>query len=348
MTEIDPLLRVKNLSTHFSTYSGNVKAIDAVNLEIKGKNGSLGLVGETGCGKSVTALSIMRLIPQPPGRIVQGEIWFNGENLLQKSERYMQREIRGKSISMVFQEPMTSLNPVIPILNQIVEAILLHPDTYDFDPPQSDNGDDVSKLDHRTFEQKVTERALELIGLTGIPEPEKVASGYPHQLSGGMRQRIMIAMALACHPQLLIADEPTTALDVTIQAQILALIKKIRKEFGVSLLLISHHLGLIAEMCEQVAVMYAGNIVEYTDIRSLFSNPTHPYTSGLMKCIPRLGESRGRRLNTIKGTVPDLINPPSGCRFHPRCDQVSNDCLKNKPTLVEVGKEHFVACNLYA
>ncbi|MFW9854923.1 MAG: ABC transporter ATP-binding protein [Candidatus Thorarchaeota archaeon] len=348
MTELEPFLRVKNLSTHFSTYSGNVKAIDAINLEIKGRNGSLGLVGETGCGKSVTALSIMRLIPQPPGRIVQGEIWFNGVNLLQKSEKYMQKEIRGKSISMIFQEPMTSLNPVIPIVNQIVEAILLHPETYGFELSQSNKREDVSKLENRDLEQKATERALELIDLTGIPEPEKVATRYPHQLSGGMRQRIMIAMALACNPQLLIADEPTTALDVTIQAQILALIKRIRKEFGISLLLISHHLGLIAEMCEQVAVMYAGNVVEYTDIRSLFNNPTHPYTSGLMKCIPRLGESRGRRLNTIKGTVPDLINPPFGCRFHPRCDQVRNVCLKNKPTLIEVDKEHFVACNSYA
>ncbi|MHA2174171.1 MAG: ABC transporter ATP-binding protein [Candidatus Hodarchaeales archaeon] len=327
MSKSEPILRVKDLSTHFFTYAGNVKALDAINLKIDRKKESLGLVGETGCGKSVTALSIMQLIPQPPGKIIQGEIWFNGENLLTKSASYMQKEIRGKNISMIFQEPMTSLNPVIRIADQIMEAILLHPET-------NENGDG-----------EVRDRAIELLDLTGIPDPEEVATRYPHQLSGGMRQRVMISMALACNPKLLIADEPTTALDVTIQAQILGLINKIRDKFGISLLLITHHLGLISAMCDKVAVMYAGTIVEYSDLKSIFNNPIHPYTQGLLRCIPRLGGKRGRKLSTIPGNVPDLINPPSGCRFHPRCDKSKPECGTTKPTLIKMEKNHFVACH---
>ncbi len=327
MSKFEPILRVKDLSTHFFTYAGEIKALDAINLKIEREKESLGLVGETGCGKSVTALSIMQLIPQPPGKIIQGEIWFNGENLLAKSARYMQREIRGKNISMIFQEPMTSLNPVIRIADQIMEAIQLHPET-------NKNGDG-----------EVRDRAIELLDLTGIPDPEEVATRYPHQLSGGMRQRVMISMALACNPKLLIADEPTTALDVTIQAQILGLINKIRDEFGISLLLITHHLGLISAMCDKVAVMYAGTIVEYSDLKSIFNNPLHPYTQGLLKCIPRLGGKRGRKLSTIPGNVPDLINPPSGCRFHPRCDKGKTECVTTKPTLIKMEKNHYVACH---
>jgi len=327
MSKSEPILRVKDLSTHFFTYVGKIKALDAVNLKIEQKKESLGLVGETGCGKSVTALSIMQLIPQPPGKITQGEIWFNGENLLTKSERYMQREIRGKNISMIFQEPMTSLNPVIRIADQIMEAILLHPETNEIE------------------DREVRDRAIELLDLTGIPDPEEVATRYPHQLSGGMRQRVMISMALACNPKLLIADEPTTALDVTIQAQILSLINKIRDKFGISLLLITHHLGLISAMCDKVAVMYAGTVVEYSDLRSIFNNPLHPYTQGLFQCIPRLGGKRGRKLSTIPGNVPDLINPPSGCRFHPRCDKSKPECVATKPMLINMEKNHYVACH---
>ncbi len=327
MSKSEPILRVKDLSTHFFTYAGEIKALDAINLKIEREKESLGLVGETGCGKSVTALSIMQLIPQPPGKIIQGEIWFKGENLLAKSESYMQREIRGKNISMIFQEPMTSLNPVIRIADQIMEAILLHPET-------NENGDGEAR-----------DRAIELLDLTGIPDPEEVATRYPHQLSGGMRQRVMISMALACNPKLLIADEPTTALDVTIQAQILGLINKIRDKFGISLLLITHHLGLISAMCDKVAVMYAGTIVEYSDLKSIFNNPLHPYTQGLLQCIPRLGGKRGRKLSTIPGNVPDLINPPSGCRFHPRCVKGKPECVTTKPTLIKMEKNHYVACH---
>ncbi len=347
MDENKPLLRVKDLSTHFFTYTGVVKALDGINLEIMGKNDSLGLVGETGCGKSVTALSILQLIPRPPGRIVNGEVWFNGEDLLKKNERYMQREIRGKRISMIFQEPMTSLNPVIRIIDQITEAILLHPEINGNETPSLSKYDDMPKSEREKIKKEAKKHAIELLDLTGIPDPEEVAERYPHQLSGGMRQRVMISIALACNPQLLIADEPTTSLDVTIQAQILSLIKKLRKKFGISLLLITHHLGLISAMCNQVAVMYAGTIVEYTDLRSLFRNPIHPYTKGLLKCIPRLGGERGIKLNTIPGMVPDLINPPTGCRFHPRCKERGSECGKSKPKFIEIDKGHFVACNKY-
>ncbi|MFW9902756.1 MAG: ABC transporter ATP-binding protein [Candidatus Thorarchaeota archaeon] len=348
MKEAEPLLRIKDLSTHFFTYSGVVKALDGISLEVAKEKDSLGLVGETGCGKSVTALSVMRLIPQPPGRIVQGEIWFNDEDLLKKKEKYMQQEIRGRRISMIFQEPMTSLNPVIRISDQIMEALLLHPESNGNQISSSVKIGDLSKSTRKRLKQETRERAIELLNLTGIPDPEEVATRYPHQLSGGMRQRVMISIALACNPQLLIADEPTTALDVTIQAQILALIKELREKIGVSLLLITHHLGLVSAMCNRVAVMYAGTIVEYTELRSLFKNPIHPYTKGLFKCIPRLGVKREKQLSTIRGTVPDLINPPTGCRFHPRCDEQKSLCRNTKPLLMEVENGHFVACHCHA
>jgi peptide/nickel transport system ATP-binding protein/oligopeptide transport system ATP-binding protein len=316
------LLKVKNLKTYFFTHEGTVKAVDEVSFSVnQGK--TLGLVGESGCGKSVTALSIMRLIPNPPGKIVSGEIWFEGKNLLKLDEKEI-RKIRGKKISMIFQEPMTSLDPVFTIGHEIVEAIQLH---------QGLNKDEAKK------------KAIEALKIVGIPDAEKRIDHYPHQLSGGMRQRVMIAMALSCNPTLLIADEPTTALDVTIQAQILRLINDLKDKFGASVMLITHNLGVIAEMCDYVAVMYAGHIVEYTNVDTLFHNPLHPYTRGLHKSIPRL-DLEIERLDTIKGLVPNLLNLPSGCPFHPRCDFCFKRCVEEMPELIEIEDSHLVKCHL--
>jgi peptide/nickel transport system ATP-binding protein/oligopeptide transport system ATP-binding protein len=316
------LLKVKNLKTYFFTHEGTVKAVDEVSFSVnQGK--TLGLVGESGCGKSVTALSIMRLIPNPPGKIVSGEIWFEGKNLLKLDEKEI-RKIRGKKISMIFQEPMTSLDPVFTIGHEIVEAIQLH---------QGLNKDEAKK------------KAIEALKIVGIPDAEKRIDHYPHQLSGGMRQRVMIAMALSCNPTLLIADEPTTALDVTIQAQILRLINDLKDKFGASVMLITHNLGVIAEMCDYVAVMYAGHIVEYTNVDTLFHNPLHPYTRGLHKSIPRL-DLEVERLDTIKGLVPNLLNLPSGCPFHPRCDFCFKRCVEEMPELIEIEDSHLVKCHL--
>jgi len=316
------LLKVKNLKTYFFTHEGTVKAVDEVSFSVnQGK--TLGLVGESGCGKSVTALSIMRLIPNPPGKIVSGEIWFEGKNLLKLDEKEI-RKIRGKKISMIFQEPMTSLDPVFTIGHEIVEAIQLH---------QGLNKDEARK------------KAIEALKIVGIPDVEKRIDHYPHQLSGGMRQRVMIAMALSCNPTLLIADEPTTALDVTIQAQILRLINDLKDKFGASVMLITHNLGVIAEMCDYVAVMYAGHIVEYTNVDTLFHNPLHPYTRGLHKSIPRL-DLEVERLDTIKGLVPNLLNLPSGCPFHPRCDFCFKRCVEEMPELIEIEDSHLVKCHL--
>jgi peptide/nickel transport system ATP-binding protein/oligopeptide transport system ATP-binding protein len=316
------LLKVKNLKTYFFTHEGTVKAVDEVSFSVnQGK--TLGLVGESGCGKSVTALSIMRLIPNPPGKIVSGEIWFEGKNLLKLDEKEI-RKIRGKKISMIFQEPMTSLDPVFTIGHEIVEAIQLH---------QGLNRDEAKK------------KAIEALKIVGIPDVEKRIDHYPHQLSGGMRQRVMIAMALSCNPTLLIADEPTTALDVTIQAQILRLINDLKDKFGASVMLITHNLGVIAEMCDYVAVMYAGHIVEYTNVDTLFHNPLHPYTRGLHKSIPRL-DLEVERLDTIKGLVPNLLNLPSGCPFHPRCDFCFKRCVEEMPELIEIEDSHLVKCHL--
>jgi len=316
------LLKVNNLKTHFFTHEGIVKAVDGVSFTIN-QGETLGVVGESGCGKSVTALSIMRLIPNPPGKIINGKILFEGKNLLNLEEKEM-RKIRGKKISMIFQEPMTSLDPVFTIGSEIMEAIQLH---------QGLNKEEVRR------------KAIEALKVVGIPDTEKRIDSYPHQLSGGMRQRAMIAMALSCNPTLLIADEPTTALDVTIQAQILRLINDLKKKYGTSVLLITHDLGVIAEMCDYVAVMYAGHIVEYTDIDTLFSNPLHPYTKGLNKSIPRLNVEV-ERLDTIRGLVPDLLDLPPGCPFYPRCDFRFKKCSEKMPELIEVEDHHFVRCHL--
>lgn len=317
------ILEVKNLKTAFRTEDGEFLAVDDVSFRLeKGKN--LGIVGESGCGKSVTSLSIMRLIPQPPGRIVGGEILFDGQDLLSLSEDEM-RKIRGNDIAMIFQEPMTSLNPVFTIGNQISEAIALH----------------QKELSSR----QVREKAISMLKLVNIPEPEKRIDEYPHQLSGGMRQRVMIAMALSCNPQLLIADEPTTALDVTIQAQILDLVRKLQNEFGASMVLITHDLGVVAETCDDVAVMYAGKIVEYGSVEDIFYRPKHQYTKGLLDSVPHFETGQRReRLQTIKGLVPSLLDLPKGCRFSSRCHAVQEDCKLKQPDLLPFGGKHVAAC----
>jgi oligopeptide/dipeptide ABC transporter ATP-binding protein len=281
----------------------------------------LGLVGESGSGKSVTSLSIMQLIPNPPGKITEGEIIFKGENLLGKSKEEM-RKIRGNGISMIFQEPMTSLNPVYTIGNQLIEAFTVHTK--------------ISKKD-------ALNKSIELLGLVGIPFPEKRMSSYPHQFSGGMRQRVMIAMAIAGNPQLLIADEPTTALDVTIQAQILDLIREINKKFNTSVLLVTHDMGVVAQMCGRVCVMYAGKIMEEADTISIFEKPTHPYTEALLKSIPTLDENN-KRLNTIEGTIPNPFKMPKGCRFAPRCKYATGKCHEKEPVKTEVSRTQSVYC----
>lgn len=316
------LLEIKNLKTHFFSHEGIVKAVDGVSFKIN-QGETLGIVGESGSGKSVTALSVMKLIPHPPGKIIGGEIYFEGKDLLKLDNKEI-RKIRGKKISMIFQEPMTSLDPVFTIGHEIVEAIQLH---------QGLNKKEARK------------KAIEILKIVGIPDVEKRIDNYPHELSGGMRQRVMIAMALSCNPTLLIADEPTTALDVTIQAQILRLINDLKDKFGASVMLITHDLGVIAEMCDNVAVMYAGHIVEYTDVYTLFSNPLHPYTKGLSKSIPRMNVET-EHLDAIPGIVPNLLDLPSGCPFHPRCDFCFERCVKEMPELIEIENSHLVKCHL--
>ncbi len=322
MSEV--LVSIRGLKTNFYTYVGVVKALDGIDLDIF-KNETLGLVGETGCGKSVTALSVIRLIQWPPGRIDEGQIIFDGKDLLKLSNKEMQ-EIRGNKISMIFQEPMTSFNPVFTIGEQISEVLILH-----------------QKMDRKT----AYEKAVEMLAFTGIPAPERVAKSFPHELSGGMLQRAMISMALACKPALLIADEPTTALDVTIEAQILELMKDLKNKTGASILMITHDLGIIAEVCDRVGVMYAGTIVELGSVKSIFDRPLHPYTLGLINSIPKMNQKKGVRLDTIPGSVPNLIYPPTGCRFNPRCSKVMDICRREKPKLVEPERGHFVACHLY-
>ena len=317
------LLRVSNLKTYFYTYEGTVKAVDGVSFALR-QGETLGLVGESGCGKSVTALSIMRLIPSPPGRILSGEVLFEGTNLLELDERQMRR-IRGCKISMIFQEPMTSLDPVFTVGHEIMETVSLH---------------------QGMKKGNAKQEAIEALKIVGMPDSEKRIDNYPHELSGGMRQRAMIAMALSCNPALLIADEPTTALDVTIQAQILRLIDDLRSKFDTSVLLITHDLGVVSEMCDFVAVMYAGHIVEYTDIGTLFKSPLHPYTAGLNRSIPRL-DVETERLDTISGLVPNLIDLPPGCPFNPRCDHVMPVCSNVMPRLIEIEKNHLVKCHLF-
>ncbi len=316
----DILLSVRNLKTHFYTEDGVVPAVDGISFDLE-RGGTLGIVGESGCGKSVTSLSIMGLIPSPPGKIVDGEIIFEGRDLTKLSEAEM-RKIRGNDISMIFQEPMTSLNPVFTIGNQIMEAIMLH-----------------QKLDKAAARKK----AIEMLSLVGIPSPEKRIDEYPHQLSGGMRQRVMIAMALSCNPKLLIADEPTTALDVTIQAQILDLMRDLQKELGTAIIMITHDLGVIAELVDRVAVMYTGVIVESGDVETIFANPQHPYTQGLLASIPRL-DMDVDRLQAIPGSVPTPGNFPKGCGFHPRCPFAKDICVAKRPPAFAVGDGHHAAC----
>ena len=319
------ILQVKNLVTAFDTEGGRIRAVDDVSFEIK-KQQTLGIVGESGCGKSVTALSIMRLLPQPTGVIESGQILFNGSDLVKLPANKM-HEIRGKRISMVFQEPMTSLNPVHRIGKQLGEVYRLH----------------FSEMSANEIRQQ----ALELFQKIGIPEPEQRMEEYPHQISGGMRQRVMIALALACKPDILIADEPTTALDVTIQAQILDLMQNLQSETGMAVIVITHDLGVIAETCENVVVMYAGKVAETASAIELFKNPKHPYSRGLLDSIPRLETPRKTKLNIIKGIVPSLYELPSGCRFRNRCPHAMDICAGDPPPMISVGTDHFAACYLY-
>jgi len=318
--EKEKLLEVKNLKTYFSTEKGVAKAVDGVDLELF-TGETLGVVGESGCGKSVTALSIIGLIEYPPGKIVAGEINYKGENLIKLSDRKM-RKVRGNEISMIFQEPMTSLNPVYTIGYQISEAILSH---------------------KNLNKKEAMKQSVEMLKKVEISLPEKRVNEYPFQLSGGMRQRAMIAMALSCNPSLLIADEPTTALDVTIQAQILKLINTLKKSNNMSIMMITHDLGVIAEVSDRVAVMYAGKVVEYADVNKLFANPLHPYTWGLIKSIPKVYEEVDR-LRTIPGIVPSSLNFPKGCKFNNRCLFADNKCISEEPEIKEAEIGHYVRC----
>jgi oligopeptide/dipeptide ABC transporter ATP-binding protein len=314
------LLAVRNLVTSFRSDAGRLRAVDDVSFDVP-RGGTLAIVGESGCGKSVTSLSIMRLVPDPPGRIESGEVLFNGQNLLALPEKDMRR-IRGRKISMIFQEPMTSLNPVYTVGSQVMEVVQVH---------------------QGATRAAARQRAIEMLGLVGIASPETRVDAYPHHLSGGMRQRVMIAMALACEPELLIADEPTTALDVTIQAQILDLLRRLQEKMGMSVILITHDLGIVAEFAQQMVVMYAGRVVEHGVVSDIFRAPKHPYTEGLLRSIPPLGQSRGdrgrpRRLPTIPGILPSLRDLPPGCRFASRCGYVRERCREQEPELLTVGE----------
>jgi len=317
-----PLLQVENLKTQFFTQDGIVSAVNGISFDLT-EGETLGIVGESGCGKSVSMLSIMRLIPQPPGRIVDGKVIFEGKDLLKLSDEDM-RKVRGNRIAMIFQDPMTSLNPVLTIGLQISEALMLHLG--------------MSRRGART-------RSTELLDLVGIPDAGARLDDYPHQFSGGMRQRVMIAMGLSCNPQLLIADEPTTALDVTIQAQIIDLVKKLKADIGMAIIWITHDLGVVAGLADRVLVMYAGHIIESARVKDLYGDPRHPYTLGLLRSIPRLDEQRQARLTPIEGLPPDLINPPPGCPFAPRCPFVLDRCWAEMPHLEPAGTNgHISAC----
>jgi peptide/nickel transport system ATP-binding protein len=322
-----PLLDIRNLCTYFSSSFGTVRAVDGVSLTLE-QGETLGVVGESGCGKTVLSLSIMRLVPDPPGRIVEGQILLDGQDLLTLNPEQM-RALRGKEISMIFQEPMTALNPVFRIGDQIVETIRHHQD-----------------ISHRD----AMNQAVSMLGRVGMSSPEKRVQDYPHQLSGGMRQRVMIAMALACRPRLMLADEPTTALDVTIQAQIMELLIELKKEMNTAILLITHDLGVIAESAQKAAIMYAGEIVEYSTVKNIFTNPAHPYTIGLLESIPPWEETPARdaRLNTIPGVVPELYRIMTGCRFQERCTHAMAICREKKPALTDRGPQHSVRCWKFA
>jgi oligopeptide transport system ATP-binding protein len=315
------LLQVKDLRTHFFTDEGVVRAVDGISYDVE-EGETMGLVGESGCGKSVSALSILRLIPNPPGKIVGGEVWFDGRDLLKVNEEEI-RHVRGNRIAMIFQEPMTSLNPVLTIGRQITEALELH-----------------LKMNRSA----ANHRAVELLELVGIPEAHTRLKDYPHQFSGGMRQRVMIAMALSCNPKLLLADEPTTALDVTIQAQILEILARLSSEFKTAVIIITHNLGVVARYADRVNVMYAGKIVESGSAREIYGRPRHPYTLGLLRSVPRLDEARRDKLVPIEGLPPDLANIPPGCSFYPRCSYRIDRCRAEEPPLMLVDAKHYAAC----
>lgn len=319
------LLDVENLTVEFKSGGSTMKAVNGVNLQLNKKE-TLGIVGESGSGKSVTATALMRLIPSPPGKITNGKILFNGRDLIEISEREM-RNVRGNDISMIFQDPITSLNPVLTVGNQIIEVIQAH--------------ETISKKDAAI-------KAVDMLKMVGIPEPEKRLKMYPHEFSGGMRQRVMIAIALACNPKLLIADEPTTALDVTVQAQILDLMKKLQQEHDTAIIMITHDLGVVWELCDKVNVMYAGRTVESTTTRQLYEKPLHPYTWGLLESQITMGTQEQQRLPAIPGSPPDLTMPYSGCHFSARCPLATDICRSTVPDLVEVQDNHFVACHLQA
>jgi oligopeptide/dipeptide ABC transporter ATP-binding protein len=320
---MEKLLEVKNLKTYFYTDDGIVRAVDGVDFSLDyGK--TLAIAGESGCGKSVTALSILRLVQQP-GRITSGEIFYKGRDVLKISDKEMMG-LRGKEISMVFQDPFTSLNPVFTIGDQIGEAIKIHSET-------------------KTSKEEILKKAIEMLSLVEMPSPGSTIRSYPHQLSGGMQQRAMIAMALSANPSLLIADEPTTALDLTIQAQILDLLERLKEKLGMSMIMITHNLGIIGEIADDVAVMYLGRIVEYSGKEDFFAKPFHPYTAGLMKAVPRVGEKG--ELYVIPGNLPSPIDPPPGCKFHPRCVKKMDICVKEEPSLKEISAGHFCRCWLY-
>ncbi len=318
---MERILEVKDLHVSFNTYAGEVKAVRGVNFHVN-RGEAVAIVGESGCGKSVTAQSLMKLIPTPPGVYKNGEILFNGEDLIKKSNKEMEA-IRGQEMGMIFQDPMTSLNPTMTIGNQIMEGLIKH--------------QNMSKAAAR-------ERAIELLTMVGIPQPERRVNQYPHEFSGGMRQRAMIAISLACSPKLLIADEPTTALDVTIQAQILDLMKDLQKKTGTSIILITHDLGVVAEMCERVIVMYAGKVIETGTVDDIFYHPQHPYTKGLLRSVPRLDLNRDEPLTPIFGTPPDLLKPPVGCGFTARCDSAMRVCQQYDPELKEISGTQRAAC----
>jgi len=318
---MERILEVNDLHVSFHTYAGEVKAVRGVNFHVN-RGEAVAIVGESGCGKSVTAQSLMKLIPMPPGQIKKGQILFNGQDLVKKSNKEME-SIRGKEIGMIFQDPMTSLNPTMTIGNQIMEGLIKH--------------QNMSKAAAR-------ERAIELLTIVGIPQPERRVNQYPHEFSGGMRQRAMIAISLACSPKLLIADEPTTALDVTIQAQILDLMKDLQKKMGTSIILITHDLGVVAEMCNRVIVMYAGKVIESGTVDDIFYNPQHPYTKGLLRSVPRLDLNRDEPLTPIFGTPPDLLRPPVGCGFTARCESAMRVCQEYDPELKDISGTQRAAC----
>jgi oligopeptide transport system ATP-binding protein len=322
---VRPILEVQDLRTHFYTRAGVVRAVDGISFSVEAGE-TVGIVGESGCGKSVTALSVMRLVPDPPGRIVSGQILLNDDGKVRDLAKVPEseiREVRGNVVSMIFQDPMTSLNPVLTIGFQIAEPLIVH---------------------QRMTEGEARRHVVDLLDQVGIPAARSRLDDYPHQFSGGMRQRVMIAMAMACRPKLLIADEPTTALDVTIQAQILDLIVRLNREIGTAVIMITHDLGVVAELCKRVIVMYAGKIVETAPAERLYETPNHPYTMGLLRSVPRLGSEVKRKVVPIRGLPPDLVAPPPGCRFQPRCSRAQIRCKENEPELAAVAPDHLAAC----